>query len=201
MTSSAGSAPGGRRVRRRRGAVRARRRRRRRRRAGDPTTMRRRDDEDDDDVVVLSWWQHPVNVIGLVVAVALIGGHARVAGPRHEQPTSGGNAVDVGFLHDMRVHHEQAVQMALHLPRPGRHVTRPAHGRRQHPRRAEHRHRPDDPDAARHGPARGRRDRRGDGLDGDADDAGADAGHGHRGAARRSWPRRAGPRPTSCSSS
>jgi len=69
-------------------------------------------DEDDDDVVVLSWWQHPANVIALVVATALIGGMlgwlVRDAGVDER-----GNAADVGFLHDMRAHHEQAAQMSL----------------------------------------------------------------------------------------
>ena len=69
------------------------------------------DDEDDDDVVVLSWWQHPVNVVGLVVAVALIGGMLGWL-VRDTSSNERGNAADVGFLHDMRAHHEQAVQMA-----------------------------------------------------------------------------------------
>jgi uncharacterized protein (DUF305 family) len=66
---------------------------------------------DDDDVVVLSWWQHPVNVIGLVVAVALIGGMLGWL-IRDTGVDERGNAADVGFLHDMRAHHEQAVQMS-----------------------------------------------------------------------------------------
>jgi uncharacterized protein (DUF305 family) len=68
--------------------------------------------DDDDDVVVLSWWQHPVNVVGLVVAVALIGGMLGWL-IRDTSSDERGNAADVGFLHDMRAHHEQAVQMAL----------------------------------------------------------------------------------------
>ena len=69
------------------------------------------DPSDDDDVVVLSWWQHPANVIALVVAMALIGGMVGwlIADGADER----GNAADVGFLHDMRVHHEQAAQMAF----------------------------------------------------------------------------------------
>lgn len=70
------------------------------------------DDGDDDDVVVLSWWQHPVNVIGLVVAVALIGGMLGWL-VRDVGADDRGNAADVGFLHDMRAHHEQGAQMAL----------------------------------------------------------------------------------------
>jgi uncharacterized protein (DUF305 family) len=69
-------------------------------------------DHDDDDVVVLSWWQHPVNVIALVVAVALMGGMVGwlIGDDRHAER---GNDVDVGFLQDMRVHHEQAAQMSF----------------------------------------------------------------------------------------
>lgn len=66
----------------------------------------------DDDVVVLSWWQHPANVIALVVATALIAGMIGwliVDGAADE----GGSEVDVGFLQDMRIHHEQAVEMAF----------------------------------------------------------------------------------------
>jgi len=68
--------------------------------------------QDDDDVVVLSWWQHPLNVVALVVAAALIAGMLGwlVADTRSEPASS---EVDVGFLHDMRSHHEQAVQMGF----------------------------------------------------------------------------------------
>jgi uncharacterized protein (DUF305 family) len=80
-------------------------------------------DDPDDDVVVLSWWQHPVNVIGLVVAVALIGGMLGWL-VRDTGVNERGNGADVGFLHDMRAHHEQAVQMSyifigLHDTSPG----------------------------------------------------------------------------------
>ena len=76
---------------------------------------RRRDDgdgDDDDDVVVLSWWQHPANVIALIVATALIAGMIGwlIVDANDDE---GGNAVDVGFLQDMRIHHEQAVEMAF----------------------------------------------------------------------------------------
>jgi len=67
-------------------------------------------DDDDDDVVVLSWWQHPLNVVALLVAVGLIAGMIGwlIADTRSEPASSD---VDVGFLHDMRDHHDQAVQM------------------------------------------------------------------------------------------
>lgn len=71
------------------------------------------DNADDDDVVVLSWWwQHPVNVLALVIATALIGGMIGwLIADSRAHPR--GNAVDVGFLQDMWVHHEQAAQMSF----------------------------------------------------------------------------------------
>lgn len=67
---------------------------------------------EDDDVVVLGWWQHPLNVVTMLVAMALIAGmagwlvHDTVSAPDK-------NGVDVGFLQDMRLHHEQASEMSL----------------------------------------------------------------------------------------
>jgi uncharacterized protein (DUF305 family) len=70
------------------------------------------DDIDGDDIVVLAWWQHPFNVVVLLVAMAAIAGmvgwmigEANAA----DDPSE----VDVGFLQDMREHHEQAVAMSL----------------------------------------------------------------------------------------
>lgn len=72
----------------------------------------------DDDDVVLAWWQHPVNVVALIVAGALIAAMAGfLFGDARAQPEA--NYVDIGFLQDMRVHHEQAVAMGfLFLDRP-----------------------------------------------------------------------------------
>jgi uncharacterized protein (DUF305 family) len=62
--------------------------------------------------VVLAWWQHPVNIITLLIATALVAGmigwlvHDAVAG-------DDAGEVDIGFLHDMRWHHEQAVAMSF----------------------------------------------------------------------------------------
>lgn len=84
----------------------------------DPTGRDPDDEDDDHDVVLLSWWQHPVNVAALVVAMALIGGMvgwliSDTSGERR------GNDVDVGFLQDMRYHHEQAVRMSfIYLDNP-----------------------------------------------------------------------------------
>ena len=112
----------------------------------------------------------------------------------------GGNEVDVGFLQDMRLHHEQAVEMAfMYLSLPD---TDPACG--------------PSPGSILFGQSidigrmiqllrdmgapGGRRDRRGDGVDGHADDARADAGHGDARSSSTSSPRRAARPPTSCSS-
>jgi uncharacterized protein (DUF305 family) len=71
------------------------------------------DDVDEfDDEIVLGWWQHPFNIVVMLVSVALIAGMIgwivgdALAG---EDP----NEVDVGFLQDMRSHHEQAVAMGF----------------------------------------------------------------------------------------
>lgn len=79
---------------------------------GDDPPFDEDDDDDDDDVVVLSWWQHPVNVIAMLLALGLIGAMIGwlVADGRAGR---GGGQADVGFLHDMRAHHEQAAQMGF----------------------------------------------------------------------------------------
>jgi uncharacterized protein (DUF305 family) len=65
-----------------------------------------------DDVEVLPWHRNPINLVAILLAVAvlaagigwLVGNNRALADP---------NETDIGFLQDMRVHHEQAVQMAL----------------------------------------------------------------------------------------
>jgi len=65
------------------------------------------DDGDDDGTIVLPWWQHPVNIATMLIALALIAGIAGwMIGDSAGRPH---NDVDTGFLHDMREHHEQAV--------------------------------------------------------------------------------------------
>lgn len=67
---------------------------------------------DADQVEILPWHRNPVNLAAILVAVAvlagafgwLIGNNTALDDP---------NPTDVGFLQDIRVHHEQAVQMAL----------------------------------------------------------------------------------------
>jgi uncharacterized protein (DUF305 family) len=75
-------------------------------------------DDDDDDEIVLPWWQHPVNIVALIVAAALIAGMVGwlIASVGAE---SDANDVDIGFMQDMRIHHEQAVAMSfMFLDRP-----------------------------------------------------------------------------------
>lgn len=68
--------------------------------------------EGDHDTLVLPWWQHPFNIAVLVVTAALLGGMVGwLIGDSGAQPKH--NDVDVGFLLDMREHHEQAVLMGL----------------------------------------------------------------------------------------
>jgi len=75
-------------------------------------------DEDADGGVVLPWWQHPVNIVTLVVTAALLAGMIGwMIGSSSSENAH--NDVDTGFLQDMRVHHEQGVAMAAtYLTRP-----------------------------------------------------------------------------------
>lgn len=70
------------------------------------------DEDGDDDSIVLPWWQHPLNIVTMLVAVALVGGMIGwlVADARSGPASS---EVDVGFLQDMREHHEQALAMSF----------------------------------------------------------------------------------------
>jgi uncharacterized protein (DUF305 family) len=68
--------------------------------------------DDGDEVEIRPWWQNPINIVAIVVAVLVLAGSGGyVLGHNRAQPHP--NAADVGFLHDMRVHHEQAVQMSF----------------------------------------------------------------------------------------
>jgi uncharacterized protein (DUF305 family) len=64
-----------------------------------------------DDEVILPWWQNPLNFIALGLAALILGiGLGYYIGDKNASPSY--NEVDVGFLQDMRYHHEQAVDMA-----------------------------------------------------------------------------------------
>lgn len=74
----------------------------------------RRDDRGrgDDGPVVLPWWQHPMNIITMVVTAAILAAMIGwMAGDAGSEPAH--NDVDTGFLQDMRTHHEQAVLMSF----------------------------------------------------------------------------------------
>jgi uncharacterized protein (DUF305 family) len=70
------------------------------------------DDADDRGVIVLPWWQRPFNIGVLVVTAAVL---AAMVGWMVGDANGGikHNDADVGFLQDMREHHEQAVYMSL----------------------------------------------------------------------------------------
>jgi uncharacterized protein (DUF305 family) len=70
------------------------------------------DDPGDDDDLVLPWWQHPMNIVTLVVTAALLAGMIGwMVGEQSNRPAHG--EVDAGFLQDMRLHHEQAIFMGF----------------------------------------------------------------------------------------
>ena len=59
-----------------------------------------------DEVETLPWWQSKLNMGVLAVAIALLcGALGWVIG--NNQATPDPNPVDIGFLQDMRTHHEQ----------------------------------------------------------------------------------------------
>lgn len=65
-----------------------------------------------DDVIVLPWWQNPLNFVALGLAMLILGvGIGYFVG--HRNASESYNDADVGFLQDMRYHHEQAVDMAF----------------------------------------------------------------------------------------
>lgn len=60
---------------------------------------------------VLPWWQNPINLVTLAVAIALLAGALGwVVGNNGAIDDPG--PTDTGFLQDMRWHHDQAVEMA-----------------------------------------------------------------------------------------
>jgi len=67
----------------------------------------------DDQITVLPWWQNPLNFIALGLAMLILGtGIGYFLGDSSATPDK--NQVDIGFLQDMRYHHDQAVQMAYY---------------------------------------------------------------------------------------
>lgn len=72
----------------------------------------RGDDGDGSGPATLPWWRSRLNLAALAVTIALVAG---MIGFMTGQETAGPDAgeVDIGFLQDMRGHHEQAVQMGF----------------------------------------------------------------------------------------
>jgi len=67
----------------------------------------------DDQITVLPWWQNPLNFIALGLSMLILGaGIGYFLGDSSATPDK--NKVDIGFLQDMRYHHDQAVQMAYY---------------------------------------------------------------------------------------
>jgi len=78
----------------------------------DADQQRGRSSTSDDEEIVLPWWQHPMNIITVVVSAAILAAMIGwLVGDSNSRPDH--NSVDTGFLQDMRVHHEQAVLMSL----------------------------------------------------------------------------------------
>jgi len=64
-----------------------------------------------DDNTVRPWWHSPLNLVSLGIAVMLLfGALGWVVGNNQALPDP--NATDIGFLQDMRWHHDQAVEIA-----------------------------------------------------------------------------------------
>ena len=62
--------------------------------------------------IVLPWWQRPFNIVTVLVTAALLAGMIGfMVGDSLAQVDFNEN--DVGFLHDMREHHEQAIEMGF----------------------------------------------------------------------------------------
>lgn len=64
------------------------------------------------DQTVLPWWRSPLNMALAVLLLLTAGFAVGTFVPRGDDPTVH-NEVDTGFLQDMRIHHEQAISMAI----------------------------------------------------------------------------------------
>lgn len=64
------------------------------------------------DALLLPWWRNPINVVLFAVVLLMLGVGIGTAIERSGSETAH-NSSDVGFLQDMRIHHEQAVTMAV----------------------------------------------------------------------------------------
>ena len=70
-------------------------------------------DAENEEVEIRPWWQSKLNLGVLAIAVAVLcGALGWLIGNNRATPDP--NAVDIGFLQDMRTHHEQAVILGLY---------------------------------------------------------------------------------------
>jgi uncharacterized protein (DUF305 family) len=77
------------------------------------------DGDDDGDGGGEPWWHAPWRLIALGVALLFLGASFGYFVSQRSEATPGGGSADVGFLQDMRYHHDQATQMALiYLQKP-----------------------------------------------------------------------------------
>lgn len=65
-----------------------------------------------EDILVLPWWRNPINII-LVCCVIFLSGIGIGTFVSRSNSEFAHNSSDVGFLQDMRIHHEQAVTMSV----------------------------------------------------------------------------------------
>jgi uncharacterized protein (DUF305 family) len=77
------------------------------------------DDGDDGDGGRDRWWHSPWRLVVLGVALVFLGVGIGFAIQSRSSSSPGAGSVDVGFLQDMRYHHDQATQMSLaYLQKP-----------------------------------------------------------------------------------
>jgi uncharacterized protein (DUF305 family) len=77
------------------------------------------DHGDDGDGGHDPWWHSPWRLLALAVALVFLGVGIGLALQSRSSSHPGAGSVDVGFLQDMRYHHDQATQMSLaYLQKP-----------------------------------------------------------------------------------
>jgi uncharacterized protein (DUF305 family) len=77
------------------------------------------EDDDDGDDGAGPWWHSPWRLVVLGVALLFLGASFGYFVTRRSDRQPGPGSVDVGFLQDMRYHHDQATQMSLaYLQKP-----------------------------------------------------------------------------------
>src|SRR4051794_13927613 len=76
-------------------------------------------DEGRGDGDAAPWWHAPWRLLVMAGALLFLGGAIGYFVPTQAPQSPGAASIDVGFLQDMRYHHDQAVQMSLtYLEKP-----------------------------------------------------------------------------------